>query len=255
MGLVLLLFSVVLTADDTQPSSGIYLVRASSSFTIGKLTWTEFVLSPFFTALEVIAVVLSAQLIVLVVSRSSNFSPGPVTKKSSAAFSRTKHWLKRISRYNKPAIDMRRTWTTRRADQEFPTDQADFPKNPFMALVPMIANLGPTALVNMVLSDRPTLRLPFDIPGPLRRLFQYGLPQTMEPDHRVMSALGLYFLLNCCSSVIAAMVPLVPKRKALYGPRNNYQNYSDLFLSEKHAWELETAEDELLAKIDAELAE
>jgi hypothetical protein len=254
MGLILLLISLALTADDPPPTDTMSLKKQSSSFTIGKRTFNEFLLSPFFTSLEVIVVSLSGQLILLVMSRSSNFSPGPLTKKNSASFARTKHWLKRISRYNKPAIDMRRTWATRRADEEFKTEPADVPNNPFLMMLPMLANIGPTVLVSMVLSDRPTLRLPFDIPVPLRHLFQYGLPQGTDPDPRIMSSFGLYFLLNCCSSIIAGIVPLVPKRRSLYGPANNYRNYSDLLVSEKHNWELDTAEDELLAQIDAKLA-
>jgi hypothetical protein len=226
------------------------LCSASVSPLSPDFSLNEFADTPFFTALEILLVCVGCQVILTVISHSSSYQATSITKKNTAIFLRTKHWLRRINRFSKPALDIRRSWTIKRADEEFQSE-AVMPSNPMLMMLPFIANLGPSILANYVISDRPALRLPFDIPGPLQRLLQYGLPRRIADDHRMVGAFGFYFMLNCCSALFAGVLPMAGKRKKMYGPKDNYKNFSDLLVSEQHRWELEGAEDELLAVIDA----
>jgi hypothetical protein len=231
---------------------GFFLVAfmgASSSFLSPEFSFNEFCDTPFFTALELFLVSIAGQVVLQIISHSTTFQATSIIKKNTAVFLRTKHWLKRINRYSSPGLDVRRSWTIKRSEEEFKSDTV-MPTNPMLMMLPFIANLGPSVLANWVLSDRPALRLPFDIPGPLQKLFQYGLPQRIADDHRIVGAFGFSFLLNFCSAAIAGVLPMAQKRAKVYGPKDNYKNFSDLLVSEQHHWELEGAEDELLAVID-----
>ena len=212
----------------------------------------EFVETPYFTALEILIVILCAQLILLIIGHSNNFPTGIDAKKVNAIYLRTKFWLKHINRFPRPAIDVRRAWSVKRADKEFKVE-ASMPRNVLLGTLPMIANLGPVLLVNLLLNGKVVLRWPFEIPVFLRSLLQYGLPAKENADNHLMSAFGLYFLLNSCASLVVAMIPMANKRKEFYGPSSNYQNYSDMLVTERHKWELDNAEDELLELIDKKL--
>ena len=213
------------------------------------ISLSDFFDSPYFTALEVLVVAVSAQLLLKVIAHANNFPTGLSARKTNAIFYRTKFWLKHTQRYPRPAIDMRREWSVKRAKKPFKVEPS-MPQNVFLGMLPMIANMGPMLLVNFLLAGKVALVLPFEIPEPLRALFQYGLSPRQEPDNHLVTAFGLYFLINSCATVLLSFVPMANKKKNFYGPNSNYQNYSDLLITEKHTWELETAEDELLALID-----
>lgn len=213
------------------------------------ISFSEFVDSTYFTALEIFLVVFSAQLVLKVIAHANNFPTGISAKRVNAVFYRTKYWLKHISRYPTQAIDMRRAWSVKRATQDFKVEPS-MPQNVFLGMLPMIASMGPVLLVNMAIPGKVALRLPFEIPAPFRTLLQYGLPPRADADNSLVSSFGFYFLLNSCATVLLSMIPMANKKKNFYGPSSNYQNYSDLLVTEKHTWELENAEDELLALID-----
>ncbi|KAH0787796.1 hypothetical protein GPJ56_008319 [Histomonas meleagridis] len=119
--------------------------------------------------------------------------------------------------------------------------------------LPMIANMGPTLWVNFALNGLAALTLPFEIPTPLKGILQYGLPQGASSDSHLVSAFGLYFLMNICSNLIAGIFPMAQKPKDVYGPRDNLANFADILASENGKWELENAENELLEKINSKM--
>lgn len=217
------------------------------------MDFSEFADTPFFTALEIFIVVFCGQLIELVVSWSNNAGGGPNAKKTDGIFHRAKFWLKHVSRFNRAGIDMRRSWSRKRAEEPFKAEQA-IPRNVFLTTLPMLSGMGRMLLINFALAGRPAARLPFDIPWVARGLFQYGMPQTAEFDPRLVSAFGFSFLVNICAPLMAAIFPAVAKKRRIYRPDANFQNFSDLLVTEKHEWELEKAEDELLALIDEKMS-
>ena len=117
----------------------------------------------------------------------------------------------------------------------------------------MITNMGPTLWVNFGLNGLTALRLPFEIPSPLRGMLQYGLSFSNASDTHLVSAFGLYFLMNICNTLIAGIFPMAQKPKETYGPRDNLSNFAEILATEEDYWELENAEDELLAKIDLKM--
>jgi hypothetical protein len=232
---------------------GLFLVALATS-AVSPLSpdfsFSEFSETPFFTALEIFFLSVASRLILQIIGHMNTFRPTPITKKNTGAFLRAKHWLKWVNRFSPPAVDVRRSWTLQRADEPFQNDSV-MPSNPMLMMLPTLAGIGPSIVANWMLSDRPALRLPFNIPGPLQRLFQYGLPPRFADDHRIVGAFGMYFAMNFCSALLAGIFPIHQKRKPLFGPKDNYRNFSDLLISEQPGWELDRAEEELLAIIDA----
>ena len=216
------------------------------------LSLDDFAQTPFFTAIELFSVVLAANIVQMVVSHWNNFPTGACARKVNSTYHRIKFWLKNIGRFPRPAVDMRRSWSVKRAEIPFKYE-ASLPQNVFIQVLPMFTNWGPVLLVNTLLYGKPALVCPFEIPYVLRSLLQYGLPPHLDADNHIISAYGLYFLLNMCIDLFAAVVPMPTKRKEFFGPSSNFKNFSDLLVTEKHVWELENAEDELLAMIDRKL--
>jgi hypothetical protein len=214
------------------------------------LSFSEFIDDPYFTALEILIVCLCSQLILAILSRTPQFQSGIEGKKTNTVFLKTKYWIKHISRYPKQAVDVRRSWALKRSEEEFKAEPP-MPSNPLLSLLPMIANMGPSILVNFAISDRIALHLPFAIPRPLRGLLQYGLQQTQAVKDTDVSAFGLYFFMNLCSSLFIGMIPFVGKKREWHGPKDNYRSIVHEFVSEHHEWELDDAEAELLKKIDS----
>lgn len=212
----------------------------------------EFCETPFFTAIEMLIVIFSTHLITMTLAHRRNSQSNPDILKAKGIFRRTKYWIKHINRFPRPAIDIRRSWAIKRAEK--PVKAGGPPANPFLGMLGMIAGFAPTILVNMRLSGKPALVCPFIIPQPLRSLLQYGLSAEVGSDNRIISAFGLFFLLNTCIELFVEVIPMPSKREAAVDPSGNYKNSADLLLTEPHKWELENAEEELLAMIDAKLA-
>jgi hypothetical protein len=213
-------------------------------------SFDEFLETPFFTAIEVIVLCTCGQIIQQILGRSRQVRGTAITKRRTGVFQRTKHWQRHTDRYSPSALDVRRSFSIKRAEEPFESE-AVVPKNPLLMTLTSICSMGPPIIVTWVIGRRPALRLPFDVPVPLQGFIHMGLSGADLDDGRVVGVCALYFLLNTCASLIAGLVPVEKQRAAVIPPSRDYKSLSNVLVSEKHEWALEDAEDELLAQIDA----
>jgi hypothetical protein len=240
------------------------------------ISLTEFFDSPFFTALEVLIISLSSELIGQFTRSRRALESGAITCRNIAISGRTRLWLKNKRRYHRSAFDVRRSWAIKTSGEDWKTE-AVTPANPFWMMLSTVANFGPWVLVSYALSERPALKLPFEIPPLLRGIAQAGMPPYVD-EPQFIGAMPLYMMLNIAGKVFVGLLPLqesaldelpitddrmtqkenkkllrfLAKRKQLPPPqKQTYLQLVDTLVSEDHEWELEGVEDELLAKIDA----
>lgn len=216
------------------------------------LSIEDFLGSYYFTAVEVLVVSLCATLINLVLQHANDFPTGPISRRNNAIFHKARFWKKYINRYPRPAIDIRRSWCFKFSDRKMKSEVA-IPSNPFTMMLPLITNMGVNLFMSLYLGSRPALRLPFEIPHLLKPLFQMSLKAEYDSDKYLMSAMGLFLVLTGCQYVIVQILPMANKHKKFFGSRDNLKQYANFLVTEKHHWELEHADEELLAMIDEKL--
>lgn len=205
---------------------------------------------PFFTTLEVLILCLSSQLIMRVFSNSNNNRPtGQISKRNNSIFHKIRHWTKYNSLYAPDAHNVRKSWALKKSEKPLPREP-QIPNNVFMMLLPLISNFGPSLIVFQLLGDKPTLQFPCKIPGIFKMLLQNGLK---EPDNYTISAIGFYFMLNICCSVIIDILPFPQKGKEVFTAQENLETYANMYVAEPYKWELENSEEQLLAKIETSL--
>lgn len=216
-------------------------------------TFTEFVESPYFIALEVFLVCFVSALCSKIMKYSNLAPSGIISRKTNAVFLKIIHWTNNACRFPKVALDLRKSWALKRADKPFQRDTSLPNANPFMMMLPMLANFGPTLLINFYLQAKPALRLPFEIPPQLRSFFQYGLPPNLDADNHIVGAFSFYFVMNLCSQVFINFIPMASEPKETYGPNSKIHYYADTLVVTNEPWELENADQELLDMIDQKL--
>ncbi|OHT12372.1 hypothetical protein TRFO_17860 [Tritrichomonas foetus] len=213
----------------------------------------EFLESYYFTALEVFVVSIFSQVIFLYIKLYNNISNGPISRRNNALFYRTKFWIRNNFKYCRSAIDIRRTFALNKMEKPLRADKFVFPENPFLMILPMLFGMGFSLYMSFSIGSKPALILPFEIPPLLKKFLQYGFPSNFEVDNYTVSAYGLYLALQTCSELFALMVPMGKAFKMTYTNKSNYKQYANRLAADPHKWELENAEDELLAMIDSKM--
>ncbi|KAK8882206.1 hypothetical protein M9Y10_044847 [Tritrichomonas musculus] len=216
------------------------------------ISLNDFLGSYYFTAVEIFVVCMSAQLILQVVKYSNDHPNGLISRKNNAVFYRVRFWRKFINRYSRPAIDIRRSWALKTSEKRMQMEPA-IPDNPFMVFLPQLASIGPNLFASFLVGDKPALRLPFIIPPVLRPLLQMNLKPELDADNHIVSGFGLFIILTGCQYVFIQILPMANKLKRFFTARDNLKQYANFLVTEEHHWELENAEDELLAMIDEKL--
>jgi hypothetical protein len=214
-----------------------------------EFSFDEFLETPFFTALEVILLCTCGQLVQQVLARARQVRGTAISKRRTGVFQRTKHWQRHLDRFSPAALNTRRTFSIKRAEEPFQSETA-MPTNPMLMMLGSICSFGPPIIVTWVLGHRPALQLPFDVPRPLQGFIHMGLSGADLEDTRLMGVCALYFVLNTCSSLIAGLFPIEKQPARVIPASRDYKFLSDSLVGEKHRWVLEDAEEQLLARID-----
>ena len=206
--------------------------------------------SNYFNAITIILLNFFSALINKVLRHSNSQPKNPSNLAVNSLFYHTKFWIKNANKYSPHALDLRRSYLSRKSQYRLKTEPGMSNKM-FLQAFSMLINLGSSLYTSMVMGPKPTLLFPGKIPTILAPILQYGLKGNNPPN--TISGYGLYILLGFCQTTLVSFIPMAQNIKLFYTPAHNLKQYASLLIVKKHEWECENAEDELIELIDRKL--